>query len=1429
MAFSWLTSRSISELASHPEATVSGEGSDKHTSEAAIRENHRAASETIITAASNEAADEDSRQDLRPRIAGSGFSERVSPSPVRIDFDDDEEDDFRQSASHQLTPHTGRMVHVPHVPTIAWDHQHGERTAGHKRPSSTVPELCPETLPSTSAEPAITIKDRGSPRARARGYEGRPPSVSQPPSLYQETRIQATENPTRHVHQNRMLTWRERALSSYLNRFEKEDTEEEELNLVVGPRESGRTSRPLDSRGDSLTNMPSHPSFGPSRNPRSAGEEPQGHNQATFGSDLSQSSKRQDERDQAETGDEIRATESQTTLTEPGRPLISALSTRPSQNAQRTGAEEEGYSHWPWTDSLEQGRQSSRACSPNTRASEREHVPRTYDAGSSTLAAGRQVDTASVPCVGPAHPRREKNIQAGSREDDDTSITLGDHSSSAPPHCVTAPESELAHAFQGPVLSSTSQLSPSRSSGRVGFAVLKPPDEEEVSHHHSSREDIEAGRRSSGVADTSQSSQRTTTGSERAQCPVDGPSSSCSLAASPASGLERWEGRRSSLGPKREGSHQLQSRSRSSSATAGDASATAANAIVAHPQGKSSRNRPPCEHILLVVHGIGCEAEGGVIHKQQFVKSLSLVNDYWFWRKPVEVHVHAINWKQTVIHAQEHMFEHITLKSLYETRRVLTLTAADLLFFLTPRYGDFVITQVAAQLNEAVAKLRAHPSERYKNSKISVLGYSLGSVMAYELLAERPFRPSAFSPATNPSPRLTFNVDFLFLLGSSLPAFLLLHSPEILKEGMWLPKDLRLYNIFHPCDPVAFRIEKLVYPHVKQLPPPVLLAFWRTNGVQKWYEWDMNVQFAARKLVTTVDRNSTTPSLCSIAHYYQHAKNVLMQNISDFASSISNSLFSWWHTEKGVQRPDGVSVLDANAAAAAAAALSSQRERAGLGRSSKLSKSRYRRPTSADQEDGGDGKGKQNAARGLESGGADGATNSAILRQLRQPGGSEQMRGAVVPSDRTALRPADVCAFRHRLRQTRPRRRAEHHRRGISESTDDDEDEEDEPGALCGSTPTTALGRGHLDAANRTGSIDGHVQSSGYLSSSSKSASSSGQLRALAAAAAAEVTLEAVEELKERSGDGEPLHESDVRATVVGAAAGAVPLLATDGGAGQEEPEEDIWDLLYRPARPRDEDGEALSDATTSSTGSGAFALEQVEQQEQETSRAMAQLEAINEQKGPEFLQVRVDFQLQEDTTEHYLSSLAMLQSHFNYWKLKDVAFFILKCLTGTNPTLSYTDHLKQLESAARKAAEKADRESNEQERRKQLQLAAALHQRLDSFRGTSSRSEENPDRRTRPQDAQRQQATHSTRRGVSAMGRDCTWRDSDSQHSSGSSGSTRRRADGDRGSLERRTKEALDFDSSEKRRSSGQGGRDGQRGRTERLAGRRTLTMDFR
>lgn len=104
------------------------------------------------------------------------------------------------------------------------------------------------------------------------------------------------------------------------------------------------------------------------------------------------------------------------------------------------------------------------------------------------------------------------------------------------------------------------------------------------------------------------------------------------------------------------------------------------------------------------------------------------------------------------------------------------------------------------------------------------------------------------------------------------------------------------------------------------------------------------------------------------------------------------------------------------------------------------------------------------------------------------------------------------------------------------------------------------------------------MQSSDHLCEPGKSTSSV-QARAIAAAAA-EVTLEAVEELAaEGSCDGRTLQDSDVRASVVGAAVATAPMLATQEVAGCEAAEEDndrdIWDLLYRPARSRDDDGRA--------------------------------------------------------------------------------------------------------------------------------------------------------------------------------------------------------------------------------------------------------------
>lgn len=60
-------------------------------------------------------------------------------------------------------------------------------------------------------------------------------------------------------------------------------------------------------------------------------------------------------------------------------------------------------------------------------------------------------------------------------------------------------------------------------------------------------------------------------------------------------------------------------------------------------------------------------------------------------------------------------------------------------------------------------------------------------------------------------------------------------------------------------------------------------------------------------------------------------------------------------------------------------------------------------------------------------------------------------------------------------------------------------------------------------------------------------------------------------------------------------------------------------------------------------------------------------------------LPVRLDFALQEELTERYISQLGTLQSHFNYWLSRDAVFFMLKELTRFHPRISYPDFLQVL------------------------------------------------------------------------------------------------------------------------------------------------------
>ncbi|KAI7805172.1 phospholipase DDHD1, partial [Triplophysa rosa] len=74
------------------------------------------------------------------------------------------------------------------------------------------------------------------------------------------------------------------------------------------------------------------------------------------------------------------------------------------------------------------------------------------------------------------------------------------------------------------------------------------------------------------------------------------------------------------------------------------------------------------------------------------------------------------------------------------------------------------------------------------------------------------------------SPDLKFKVENFFCMGSPLAVFLALRGVRPGSNGTQdhiLPKSIcqRLFNIFHPTDPVAYRLEPLILKHYSNIAP----------------------------------------------------------------------------------------------------------------------------------------------------------------------------------------------------------------------------------------------------------------------------------------------------------------------------------------------------------------------------------------------------------------------------------------------------------------------------------------------------------------------------------------------------------------------------------------------------------------------------------
>jgi len=177
----------------------------------------------------------------------------------------------------------------------------------------------------------------------------------------------------------------------------------------------------------------------------------------------------------------------------------------------------------------------------------------------------------------------------------------------------------------------------------------------------------------------------------------------------------------------------------------------------------------------------------------------------------------------------------ITVEGVPALRNIVADLALDILLYQTPAYKEHISRVVVQECNR-IYKLFKERNPSFKG-KVSLVGHSLGSAILFDLLSEQENDKAGLSRYLHGSEdselKLDFEVEDLFCLGSPIGLFQMLKGKTVAGRDtlsrsrnseavVSSPKCRQLYNIFHPSDPISYRLEPLISSAMSSLKPQPL-------------------------------------------------------------------------------------------------------------------------------------------------------------------------------------------------------------------------------------------------------------------------------------------------------------------------------------------------------------------------------------------------------------------------------------------------------------------------------------------------------------------------------------------------------------------------------------------------------------------------------
>ncbi|XP_054828425.1 phospholipase DDHD1 isoform X2 [Eublepharis macularius] len=360
----------------------------------------------------------------------------------------------------------------------------------------------------------------------------------------------------------------------------------------------------------------------------------------------------------------------------------------------------------------------------------------------------------------------------------------------------------------------------------------------------------------------------------------------------------------------------------------------------------------PTTHIVFVVHGIGQKMDQGRIIKNTAMMrdTARKIEDKYFSNHPTHVEFLPVEWRSKLT-LDGDTVDSITPDKVRGLRDMLNSSAMDIMYYTSPLYRDELVKGLQQELNRLYTLFCSrNPDFRGKGGKVSIVSHSLGCVITYDImtgwnpvrlyeqLLEKEYedledtwmtyeeqhlleefyltkqrlkeieeRLHGLRTSTiSKTPALKFKVENFFCMGSPLAVFLALRGIRPGNSGSQdhiLPRTIcnRLLNIFHPTDPVAYRLEPLILKHYSNISPVQIHWYNTTNPLP--YEHMKPSFLNPTKEPTSVSENESVPTPPSPAtspvmarrHYGESITNIGKASILGAASigkGLGGMLFS---------------------------------------------------------------------------------------------------------------------------------------------------------------------------------------------------------------------------------------------------------------------------------------------------------------------------------------------------------------------------------------------------------------------------------------------------------------------------------------------------------------------------------------------------------